>query len=48
MSAFKLQQKPIHYYALDVSLQSLTNSINELTETMHGSELLTITGLLGT
>lgn len=45
---FDRQQKPVHYYALDVSLQGLANSIVGLTRAMSSSQFVKITGLLGT
>jgi uncharacterized SAM-dependent methyltransferase len=48
LSIFEQQRKPIHYYALDVSLQGLANSILELTEGMGSLEFVKATGLLGT
>ncbi|RMJ26304.1 Pfam:DUF2260 [Aspergillus sp. HF37] len=48
LAALNQQQKHIHYYALDVSLQGLTDSIDSLVNAMNGSAFIQITGLLGT
>ena len=45
---FNQQRKLVHYYALDVSLQGLANSIIGLTNAMGSSQYVKITGLLGT
>lgn len=48
LSALDKQKKRVHYFALDVSLQGLSNSIMDLTKAMNGSQFVQITGLLGT
>ncbi|KAK2758726.1 hypothetical protein FQN54_003416 [Arachnomyces sp. PD_36] len=48
LSALNKQGKYIHYFAVDVSLQGLSNSIMDLTKAMEGSKFVKITGLLGT
>lgn len=48
LSVFDREQRPIQYFALDLSRQGLTESIIKLSEALHESEFLTVTGLLGT
>ncbi|KAI1815244.1 histidine-specific methyltransferase [Poronia punctata] len=48
LSGFQREQKPVHYYALDVSRQSLESSLMELRKVFKNSPYITITGLLGT
>ncbi|KAI1430746.1 histidine-specific methyltransferase [Xylaria sp. CBS 124048] len=48
LSGLRKLQKPVHYFALDVSHESLAAGVQELRDSFHDSELITITGLLGT
>ncbi|KAF9889672.1 hypothetical protein FE257_007180 [Aspergillus nanangensis] len=48
LSAFEQQKKPIHYYALDMSREGLTDSIRGLSWAACGSPHVRITGLWGT
>ncbi|KAI1387346.1 histidine-specific methyltransferase [Hypoxylon trugodes] len=48
LSGFRQQQKPVNYFALDVSHQGLTTSLVELRKLFKDSPFITITGLLGT
>ncbi|KAG2417795.1 hypothetical protein HFD88_000894 [Aspergillus terreus] len=46
--ALEKQQKPVRYYAVDVSLSGLTNSLTELRKELGDLHFVDITGLLGT
>ncbi len=48
MLGFRQQQKPVHYFALDVSREGLRASLIELKNAFKESPFITITGLLGT
>lgn len=48
LSGLRQKKKPVHYFALDVSRQGLTASLDELRNEFKDSPFITITGLLGT
>ncbi|KAI1275327.1 hypothetical protein F5Y07DRAFT_400553 [Xylaria sp. FL0933] len=48
MAGFCKQRNPVHYYALDVSRDSLVASLLNLRSSFQDSPFVTITGLLGT
>ncbi|GAP83930.2 putative duf323 domain-containing protein [Rosellinia necatrix] len=48
LSGFRKQQKPVQYFALDVSYEGLFTSLVELQRSFEGCHYITITGLLGT
>ncbi|KAI0521402.1 histidine-specific methyltransferase [Xylaria bambusicola] len=48
LSSFRREQKPVHYFALDVSSQGLEASLIELRKVFRDCPFITITGLLGT
>ncbi|KAI0449216.1 histidine-specific methyltransferase [Xylaria acuta] len=48
LSGFRKQNKPIHYFALDVSRESLESNLGEMKREFEGCDFITITGLLGT
>ncbi|KAK6860297.1 N-methyltransferase [Apiospora arundinis] len=48
LAHFCKQQKPIQYFALDVSHQSLTESLTGLRISLQDAPMVSITGLLGT
>ncbi|RYP21986.1 hypothetical protein DL767_009135 [Monosporascus sp. MG133] len=47
-TGLRKQQKPVHYFALDLSRDSLVASVLELRSSFQDSPFITITGLLGT
>ncbi|KAI0533539.1 histidine-specific methyltransferase [Xylaria digitata] len=48
LAGLRKQQKPVHYFALDLSPESLVASVLELRRSFQDSPFITITGLLGT
>ncbi|KAI1824255.1 histidine-specific methyltransferase [Xylaria intraflava] len=48
LSILRKQQKPIQYFALDVSRDSLNDSVQKLKKAFQDCKFITITGLLGT
>lgn len=48
LAGHRKQQKPVHYFALDLSRESLVASVLELRNSFRDSPFITITGLLGT
>jgi uncharacterized SAM-dependent methyltransferase len=48
LSGFRKQQKPVYYFALDVSRDSLEDSLFELRRSFEDCHFIMITGLLGT
>ncbi|KAI8945775.1 histidine-specific methyltransferase [Xylaria longipes] len=48
LSGLRKQNKPIHYFALDVSRESLESSLGQMRREFEGCHFITITGLLGT
>ncbi|KAI3326430.1 histidine-specific methyltransferase [Xylariaceae sp. AK1471] len=48
LSGFRKQQKPVQYFALDVSYEGLEASLVELRRSFEDCPFITITGLLGT
>ncbi|KAK5624972.1 hypothetical protein RRF57_000688 [Xylaria bambusicola] len=48
LAALCKRQKPVHYFALDLSRESLVASLHELRSSFRDSSFITITGLLGT
>ncbi|GAW19309.1 hypothetical protein ANO14919_087950 [Xylariales sp. No.14919] len=48
LSGLRKQNKPVHYFALDVSRESLETSLGEIRKEFEDCDSITITGLLGT
>jgi uncharacterized SAM-dependent methyltransferase len=48
LSAFEKEQRRVHYYALDLSRNALSKGLTALAQLFEGSEMVTISGLLGT
>nr|ABF29401.1 hypothetical protein [Xylaria sp. BCC 1067] len=48
LSGLRKQNKPIHYFALDVSRESLETNLGQISSEFEDCHLITITGLLGT
>ncbi|KAI3317692.1 histidine-specific methyltransferase [Xylariaceae sp. AK1471] len=48
LSGFRVQQKPVHYFALDVSREGLQASLVELRKLFKDCPFIRVTGLLGT
>ncbi|KAJ2999321.1 hypothetical protein NUW58_g38 [Xylaria curta] len=48
LSGLRKQNKPIHYFALDVSRESLETNLAQMSSEFEDCHLITITGLLGT
>ncbi|KAI0478120.1 histidine-specific methyltransferase [Xylaria cf. heliscus] len=48
LSSLRKQNRPIHYFALDVSRESLESNLGDMRREYEGCHFITITGLLGT
>ncbi|KAI1109267.1 histidine-specific methyltransferase [Nemania sp. NC0429] len=48
LSGLRTQNRPVHYFALDVSRESLETSLGEMKREFEGCHSITVTGLLGT